>query len=122
MEPGEELDIDIDIEIAMKVMGWTAINGAWCTDVTKHSVNFHCGTNDFRPSTDISAAWQVVDEIVGVTQSTFYLWWNDSACEWLACFDPKRQLIEGCRYKASAETPAHAICLAALKATQSKEK
>lgn len=124
MKPGRELDV----LIAEKVMGWklycyegdvyahepgqygdAAKNDGWCWEGDTYPENRE--SHQFAPSTDIAAAWEVVEKLstngwavkmqIGFDSSRYY--WD---CE---------VFIEESHY-GSAKTAPHAICLAALKA------
>lgn len=62
----------------------------------------------WSPSTDIAAAWQVVDRMKD--QYTFMLSYRQHDGDYFVCFDPVN------RYEEIADTAPLAICLAALKA------
>ena len=113
MKPGRELDA----LIAEKVMGLDPpmaqpsgrrIKGFWSEwDGLPHY------------STSIEAAWEVVEKIKDLREhETFHIEWT--GCNWEAGYmqyesyePPSHDVVVG-------ETPAHAICLAALKAVNSK--
>ena len=68
----------------------------------------------FKPSTDIGAAWEVVEKLA----LTFELGWlpTDKGLNWDASFGEKRGSEDGTT--TYAETAPLAICLAALKAVE----
>lgn len=123
MEPGHKLDTCI----ALYVMGWNRLthkdlnrrvwiqNGndtKWVDDIPKYS-------------TDISAAWEVVERIKSIRPvlndfglhidhpQEFNICWDDGM--WKCCWRPYN--LDGVTsLETEAETAPHAICLAALKA------
>lgn len=60
MVPGSEMDAIV----AEKVMGWRIINGPWSGHEYWEDENLHipCEVAKFKPSTEISAAWQIFDK------------------------------------------------------------
>lgn len=71
-------------------------------------------------STDIAAAHEVLNHL---SMSTVYIWWNDAGSMWQVFLDPKRRLMEDCRFSACDDSDlkdepnlALAICRAGLKA------
>jgi hypothetical protein len=106
--PGRELDA----LVAEMVMGWSPVSGGWRTSTgqirTWESVS---GVPGFKPSTDIVAAWQVVERLreqgLLVNVDTFANCYDayvfNEAGEEIICFS-------------AVATAPHAICLAALKA------
>lgn len=107
MKPGRELDA----LVAEKVMGWKDIRFGDETSVSG-SVGFGLPVSGhprraFPPySTDIAAAWAVVEEL----ELPFEIHSDDWHSRWDARFNLDRG--EWCQ----ASTAPHAICLAALKA------
>lgn len=108
MEPERELDS----EIAEKVFGCHPVNDGdylcQCSDSSPHGQPGLENIHEY--STDISAAWEVVEK----TNDTFSL---ENKHEW-ECdrFDGFKACFGGAC--AIAETAPHAICLAALKAVE----
>ena len=122
MGPGPELDA----LVAEKVMGWRLVDdmyhyklllqesGTWRETSTKELRELHPNCvwkncqRDFRPSTDISAAWEVVEKMA---KDDFYIEIYRDSCGWAVLFG-------GYVPQASdKETAPHAICLAALEAS-----
>lgn len=117
MTPGRELDA----LVAEKVMG--------CTPKRDGSGRIECGCPDkghehfIDPydremdmglksySTDIAAAWEVVDKIANHWSNVSLLRADDGS--WHVCSDPEMSFGSS---GAEAPTAPHAICLAALKA------
>lgn len=107
MEPGLELDC----LIAEKMMGWTRNNGKWTPPFDAVGLwTVECEAENIpRFSTDIAAAWRVVDKIktkyaIGIHVGIYPA--DDEAC-----------LVHiGPNIKEPASSAPHAICLAALKA------
>jgi hypothetical protein len=106
LKPGRELDQFV----AEKVMGWKILSH-WEPNVPKHLLDENqCEV--IPPlfkfySTDINAAWQIVDYLkdwhFSLKRMSFYEKWH-----WEAYFKARPTVI--------GETAPHAICLAALMA------
>lgn len=64
-------------------------------------------------TTDIAAAWEVVEKIGCNTKGLLY---HDAYVQWQCVLDPHRCTFYDCEISVMADTPALAICLAALKA------
>lgn len=108
MKPGRELDA----LVAEKVMGLTSSE----VEIHRQFWLDGCFSNLPHYSTDIAAAWEVVEKLTSKKQPHFQLSLCDSYTEnpkWCAEFDLDRPFK---RVIAKAETAPHAICLAALKA------
>ena len=69
----------------------------------------------FDPSTDISAAWAVVEKVLEIEYMCFSLS-KTPVTYWVAEFHQR-----GTVYQDFGDTPAEAICLAALKAVDSEQ-
>ena len=97
--------MNIDREIAEKVMGW----GAWvCETIYNGGVPWH-------PSTDIKQAFEVVEKM-GESNFTFSFWNSDFIKGTYHCSFWSK---DGCEISRTSSTnPAMAICLAALKAVE----
>lgn len=113
MQPGRELDA----LIAERVMGWRNIPTASVPDrpwIDEHGMGFQ----DLKPySTDISAAWEVVEKLGGFLDLKRYVLIQGQGMKCIADFVSHRAYGKpSC--SAIADTPAHAICLAALKAVE----
>ena len=116
MEPGR----DLNARVAVEVMGWKPIDRkaagwgdgpeVWATG--DDSEDGSPTRQWFEPSTDIAAAWKVVEKL-GLA---FELGWlpTDEGLSWDASFGEKRGSEEGTTTYAA--TAPLAICLAALKA------
>src|SRR3990167_1498198 len=113
MEPGREMDA----LIAEKVMGWEKAVNSWgngadigwnLPSLLPHDPERRTWSRDPLPySTDISAAWQVVEKTrVGV---------RPYGAGWIAESEDAGRMY-GNSYQAIADTAPYAICLAALKA------
>lgn len=111
MKPGWELDA----LVAEKVMGWKLKNkpDVWVDAGGEYhvvgSTHYRMRHDFFNPSTDISAAWRVVDKI-----GRFYLTNNSPSKNYEMRFIGTGETIIG-------DTLPHAICLAALLAARSAE-
>lgn len=104
--------LELDALIAEKVMGWHFVGtftldpelncDRWARDQNGLERYFH---EVPKYSTDIAAAWQVVEKMIVYSEHHFLL---DKGGAWL------------CRFRegglSPGETAPHAICLAALKA------
>jgi len=116
--------MDIDREVAEKVMGWV-------TTITNHRAGLHmrrsegvynddsgkfvCYKLSFTPSTNIAQAFEVVEKMQKGGWKFFSIEVDDlyNGGMWKAVFyTPPNPFIE------YADTPATAICLAALKAIE----
>lgn len=112
---------ELDAAVAEHVMGWHYVRcGPRCwgippednqmtnryTDVPYADVPYY--------STDISAAWQVVERM-RTTDHVFHLSSVDSFCDWLVTFSDEVRSVE-------APTAPLAICRAALKAVHATTK
>ena len=103
--------MNIDREIAEKVMGW----GKWTCDTILN------GGVAWNPSTDIKQAFEVVEKM-RKRGLRFQLW--DNIDSWAAQFiniiqKPKGSYSYDTQYfQEDSDTPAMAICLAALKAVK----
>jgi len=131
MKPGRELDA----LVAENVMGWkrvrwmdwkqkiadetrTSLTYSWhdangdMTENAEDMDDYYNPTYAWSPSTDIAAAWEVVERLA----LTFEMGWlpTDKGFSWDASFGEKRGSEEGTT--TYADTAPHAICLAALKA------
>lgn len=103
----------IDALVAEHVMGWHRACGAWIgPNGLSTSYGFEEDAKDFCPSTDIAAAWEVVEQIREILSdptifisSVFGGW-----CVELRRWGSARADVE------TRETAPLAICLAALKA------
>ncbi len=116
---------NIDKQIAEKVMGWEALEppGFWW-DETNHKFekpvckDGENPLNAWRPSTNIAHAFEVVGKMAGNKKGYYFRleWFSGNLVrEWTAEFNSvSRELYN----LASADTPAMAICLAALKAKE----
>lgn len=103
MKPGRELDI----LIAEKVMGWTAIGDEFDDGEFQEFLDKH------PYSTDIAAAWEVV---LGTgLLDTMYLSKNAHTDLW-GVYEIYHEISDGVSPFAEGDTAPHAICLAALKA------
>ena len=100
MKPGRKLDA----LVAEKVMGKKY---PFLEEQYSMSGSPHTGPDDVLPhfSTDITAAWLVVEKFAIPRKEFWMTWWGPS--EW-------HVKIAG--HEAQADTPAHAICLAVLEA------
>jgi len=123
MTPGPELDA----LIAVEVMGWSVDKHGTVWRDEQHKYPDRLPYFQWSPSTDISAAWEVVDVILGKGFSVFVSALHSGNLQGCliegACAKPMkpednvlniyRNMIVA---KTQTETVPHAICLAALKA------
>lgn len=135
MVPGEILDF----LVAEKIMEYKWIDYKWWDGTTKKLLwkgNEIPTGDDFgrlyddkdllypwdmpNYSNDIAAAWEVVDEVLA--NGSFYLWWDDTLCDWNVNWDNKKRLIDDCRLHVRADTAPEAICKATLLAVMEVEK
>ena len=108
MEAGREMNE----LIAEKIMGWIKYNPNISTEYNFDGWFIKCPdglglcveSDDWSPSTDMTAAWQVVEKM----DMPFYLERKD---DWFAMFGDELD------YSANADTAPLAICRAALLAT-----
>lgn len=121
LEPGRE----IDCLIAEKIMGWKVIEGSYINSV------YIVGDDDYKEigscnfSTDISAAWEVVEKMKELHYDTAELyrftdnkWLVKFVCSYGPC--PYHNNPENTWHGSSvtAQTAPEAICKAALLAVQ----
>ena len=104
-------DRELDVLVAEKVMGWrvTCGNAAHTSDFNRKA----CCSPDFY-STNISAAWQVVEKM---KECGFYLSLQNccEATEWCVFLAPMDANREECGEHRSSSAP-RSICIAALAA------
>jgi hypothetical protein len=111
MNPGRELDA----LVAEKVMGRNGAVEQWRQ--TANGPDMITATtaavDGWRPipnfSSDIAAAWEVLEKLRGMLHEEISVASSYDKKFWVVC-------LEGTQQLAHAETAAHAICLAALKA------
>lgn len=129
----------LDAEVATKVMGWTE----WKSPVVPRGVDepdcWRTGDPEsptrtiayWSPSTDIAAAWLVLDwlrsqrDVVMLTFDTRDKCWEIDACDYIDDDTGKRDdgsAPRGCAVIVSAETAPLAICRAALAAIASRAR
>ena len=125
MDAGRELDA----LVAEKVMGCDPVKGMYyCTDPNHPN---KCGEGIAHYSTDISAAWEVVEKLQN-DGIAFGMWWDAHELD-------KRFRVEsypGCGentwayrghnkhkpFEIECDTAPHAICLAALKTVEHNDE
>lgn len=117
-------DQEISRIIAEKVMGWTLEHGWWKDDNGYTAYEAHsdgtleeCDGDWWHPSTDIGQAFQVVEKTMGNPRMQFdclapFLC-NDHKYRWKCTYYDGKTM-----YEAVEDTPAMAICKAALKAME----
>lgn len=118
MEAGTELDA----LIAEKVMGWTkyvyekegTTHTEW-TEARSVGTRYHA---DFHPSTDISTAWDVVEELARRGYDLGRVGKEFGEGQYIAQFFHGKTYGQACEH-ARGETAPLAICRAAFKAIQS---
>lgn len=110
---------ELDALIAEKVMGWHRSDTLWrdSEDTACKYVNEDDSEDaepgwEFRPSTELDSAWQVVEHLKG--ERYFWLGWHvrDRRFQWECRFAAPEQ------YAAFADTAPLAICRAALAAVE----
>lgn len=110
MKPGPELDA----KVAEEVMGWKLRHYKINTGKDAWSNADGIRDCDFRPSTSISAAFGVVDKMHSRERGLYLFWLGHGEggrdLGWRAHFS--------CGTQVFCATPAHSICLAALKAVE----
>lgn len=97
LDPGRELDA----LVAEKVMG-----------ISNSELKYHYGFSPYHYSTDITAAWLVVERLHELFPMNFFSI-NMLSKEYGGGFGV--QLFGDCRVDEQSETAPHAICLAALR-------
>ena len=108
---------EMDALIAEKVMGWEIWNCQWSDKKTELLI---CNAIDFEPSTDIAAAWEVVEKIKDTNMDSYKYGANSFELSRNRPMQPSR--LYACRFNSNnngysyAETASLAICRAALKA------
>ena len=108
MEAGRQLDA----EVAVKVMGWMLVHkpiGDGPRTDAAISPTTQCMMSIPHYSTDIEAAWAVVEKL---SMTTKQYWRTD----YFSTGAHVEVSVGGQSYEAAEETMPHAICLAALKA------
>lgn len=115
IEPGRELDV----LVAEKVMGWRA-HTIWGTDYEVGSgepVRRICYAPYY--STDIAAAWDVVQKMREDRRKVLVHWENGQTSAYNEEFwevEISGPLRLDAAFRAHADTAPHAICIAALRA------
>lgn len=117
---------DIDRQIAEKVMGWNYEQGSpyrgeramWCTPMTDEK---RCGlgqkfVDGWKPSTNIAHAFEVVERMKD--KWTFAICNNNVKHDYCAEFWNDLHPMDKGEFMQFADTPAMAICLAALEAVK----
>lgn len=110
LKPGRELDA----LVAEKVMGWSLDGYFWyCGDKpTRYKSGLF--EDEFSPSTDIAAAWEVVEKLNLISWNRVLAKTSDG--RWCTAVFSEMDQDHCCEYDTIAESAPHAICLAALKA------
>ena len=125
---------ELDARVAEKVMGWAVEHDALGES---HSTGYGCPPTGEEPpdhppvfslgkrgnaycippySTDIAAAWQVVEKVLVHPCRTFGIIFDEATDTWIVKFDKTRCVFNDCRISAQEETAPLAICRAALAA------
>ena len=124
----------LDSWVAEKVMRWERIKYFGCAPITDSWVGFWDGewfrwierpqsdddeiSKPWSPSTDIAAAWEVVEKLKALGFSILRLSTGDILGDWwqFHCADAYREITrKGDKdFFANAETPALAVCRTAL--------
>jgi hypothetical protein len=99
MEPGHKLDA----LVAEKVMRWTKEGNYWLSHTCRIRTWEQTSYPGFQPSTDISAAWEVVESL---RDKWYYLEIRTCADDWVVQTNADRSV--------RAKTAQEAICKAAL--------
>ncbi|MDP9315132.1 MAG: hypothetical protein M3R24_30430, partial [Chloroflexota bacterium] len=100
---------DLDALVAAKVMGFDAdriISGGGYR-VGNHTPSVISWAHIPQYSTDIAAAWEVVEKLIHLDPLVAIWGYEDGSIGWYCDFEGS---------KAHARTAPHAVCLAALKA------
>ena len=119
----DEAGRDLDARVAVEVMGWTLADRramgwgdgppVWITGESSDDPNSSPTWQDFRPSTDIAAAWEVVENLA---DAGWLVEVSGKAChpgQWCAHVIS----VDGEHlHDAVADTAPLAICLASLSA------
>jgi len=105
---------EIDKKIATGVMGWIEDQASWVyKDGDTYRCSYHLkGSHAWQPSTNIAQAFEVVEKMHSAGWS--FKLRHFSVGGWVAGF--------GTRVDAAADTPAMAICKAALEAVKDANK
>ena len=107
---------EMDALVAEKVMGWRMMRGHWVPPEAAPETNIlACPTSTYRYSTDIAAAWEVVEK-VNLLEPYGDTLWKDQRGWVFGVHD-----VDGAGYAYEdvtviADTAPLAICRAALKA------
>lgn len=114
LEAGRELDA----LVARQIMGWSKWNiisdtgnfPGWFTKIELGQLGkgWYMADDNWSPSTDIAAAWQVVERMRKLGRETQH-YYNERRGPWWSFWKPF-----GIEASATAETDALAICRAAL--------
>lgn len=115
MKPGRELDALI-AEMVMGFEPWPVQDPMWeCKAFKARYVPYGQAAKPCEPpaySTDIAAAWKVVEKVLFPSRMfDFEIWNTNGVRDWGASFNVGCGVV-----KAAGESAPHAICLAALKA------
>lgn len=121
----EQAGRELDAKVARFVMGWTKATlsddvagpeAYWCA-----GGKAMCLVDSFTPSTSIAAAWEVVNHLLchGWDEKHFFQLHYDNVDLWDASFYKESSSDGGGpEVWGTADSPALAICLAALKAVR----
>lgn len=124
---------ELDALVAEKVMGWYRVGTMWCQGANSYAapaedleIENPPKTKPWSPSTDIAAAWEVVEKIKAVDlrsktgidfpDECMTVAWDRSTKEWAAGFHAIDGYDAGwvAGTRATADTAPLAICRAAL--------
>lgn len=108
---------DLDAVVAEKVMGWRKMEGFWVAPGTPDWVNLYSQPRDPPPfSSDIAAAWQVVEKMVGHGEGNeVRITAGLGRCDVTFDLPGYRPILDRIGDATSDSLPT-AICLAALRA------
>jgi len=108
MKPGRELDA----LVAEKVMGWKTnwLKTDWWEEINPNTHRHKGLVKDFKPSTDIAAAWEVVEKMFERGGCEIGCYGSKSGGKW---FEVIVITMNG-EVKVTAHTAHEAICKAAL--------
>ena len=108
LKPGRELDA----LVAEKVMGWKTnwLNTDWWEEISPNNHHHRGLVKDFKPSTDNAVALKVA---IHLQKQGYYVCIELKACEETSVGVYEENPVEQIAY-AKAQTPAEAICKAAL--------
>lgn len=120
-QPSDMTDRELDAAVAVEVMKWPHRPPGFGGPRPPHVAEFVDGTtmvrtpncNDWRPSADIAAAWEVVEKM----RTEGYGFILTDCPAYVCAFD----LDSSVEWRSKADTAPRAICLAALAAVRGRK-